>query len=65
MTQKQTILRHMRNNNHITPLEAVGLYGIFRLAARIFELRGDGNEIDTKVVTSPTGLPYARYSLVS
>ena len=65
MSQKQTVLRHMRNGKHITPLEAVGLYGIFRLAARIFELRQDGIEIDTKVVTSPTGLPYARYTLIS
>jgi hypothetical protein len=65
MTQKQKVLRHMTLNNHITPLEAMGLYGIFRLAARIFELRASGIEIDTNVVTSPTGLPYARYSLIS
>lgn len=63
MSQTDTVLRHLRNNRHITPLEAFGLYGIFRLAARVHDLRGKGHDIRTEVVDDPNGKPYARYSL--
>lgn len=63
------VLRHLRTGKHITALEAQSLYRVFRLAARIFELRaklvkeGDTHEIATTVVRDSTGKPYARYSL--
>lgn len=39
MTQEDAILQHMKLGQRITPLEALNLYGCFRLAARIHELR--------------------------
>lgn len=39
MTQEDAILQHMQLGQRITPLEALNLYGCFRLAARIYELR--------------------------
>lgn len=64
MTQSQKILRHLRTGKHITPLEAIGLYGVFRLAARINELRAAGHNITTQLVRDTMNRPYARYRLV-
>lgn len=47
----------------ISPLEALGLYGMFRLAARIKELRDRGWSIITDMKEDPNGKPYAVYRL--
>jgi len=65
MSQKQTILNHLKGGSHITPLEAIGLYGVYRLAARIFELRSEGIEIKTDVKRDSIGRPYSRYTLAA
>lgn len=45
LTQKDRILRHLRDYGSITSLEAMTEYGIMRLASRISELRKMGYEI--------------------
>lgn len=65
MSQKQVILRHLQQRAHLTPLEAMGLYGIFRLAARVYDLRNEGFDIATDVRYDLRGRPYSRYSLAS
>lgn len=62
-SQTSMIFQHMRARDHITALEALGLYGVFRLAARIEELRRRGVKITTDVVYDVTGKRYARYRL--
>ena len=47
MSQKQHILAHLERHGTITPLEALNLFGCFRLAARIAELRAEGHDIRT------------------
>ena len=49
MSQCDRILSHLKRKP-ITPLEALGLYGCFRLAARINDLRGKGHKIKTEYV---------------
>jgi len=49
-TQKEAILRHLQSGRAITPLEALELYGCFRLGARIWELRDEGYEIKSENV---------------
>jgi len=44
----------------ITPQEALSLFGCFRLAARIDELRQDGIPIRTEMVTQ-NGRDFAKY----
>lgn len=61
-TQKTQILHHMRHRGSINPLLALKLYGCFRLAARIEELRRDGWLINSTMV-SHRGKRYAAYSL--
>lgn len=64
-SQNQIILEHLQKNKHITPLEALGVYGVYRLASRIDELRKAGHNIVTERVRDLLGKQYARYSLVT
>ena len=44
-------------------IAAFGVFGTFRLAARIKELRDAGHKIKTTIKRDPNGRPYAEYSL--
>ena len=61
MTQNEAILKHLKKRP-ITPLQALNLYGCFRLAARINNLRESGYNIETKNV-SKNGKTFAKYYL--
>jgi len=62
-TQAMTILEHLENRGPISPGEALLVYGVYRLAARICELRDLGYDIETMMCTDANGKRYARYSL--
>lgn len=67
-SQCDLVLLHLRTQGEITPLEALRLYGCFRLGARIWDLRhgtfGVEVAIDRRFVTDPhSGKRYAAYSL--
>jgi hypothetical protein len=64
MTQKQQVLRHLRNCGSITQMIATKRYQILRLAARIHELRKERRLIND-VYVSRNGKRYKAYSLVS
>ena len=55
LSQAKKILAYMQAGNRITPIDALNLYGCFRLGARIADLRADGHEIKSEFVTTPTG----------
>lgn len=61
--QAKTVLRHLRNNDHISPAEALIVYGISRLAACVFELRKAGYTVSTDMAADAQGRKYARYSM--
>lgn len=66
-TQNIFIAEHLRSGKSITPLEALNLYGCFRLGARIFELQHEpyNMNIFSDIVTDEkTGKRFASYSLV-
>jgi len=44
-TQAELILNHLQECGFITPLDALNLYGSFRLAARVHELKKQGYPI--------------------
>ena len=48
MSQKETILKHLKEHGKITDLTAYRLYAIRRLGARIWDLRDDGYIIRTE-----------------
>jgi len=62
MSHQHKILQHLRRKP-ITPIQALNLYGCFRLAARILDLRDEGHDIRTELVRKG-GTHYAKYTLV-
>lgn len=67
LTQNEQILRHLHDIGTITPLQALGEYGIMRLASRVSDLRRQGYPIEKRMVRSRNryGEPvrYAEYRL--
>lgn len=67
MTQCERIYRHLTDYGSITSLEAMGEYGIMRLASRISDLRRDGIPIRREMVSGRNRYgektSFARYSL--
>lgn len=63
-SQNQLILNHLKKKC-ITPIEALELYGCFRLGGRIWELRNQGYDIKTTMVSNGDGTKrFARYKLI-
>ena len=50
MTQIDGIRAHLLKGHPITPMQALKLFGCFRLAAVIFRLREEGFTIETELV---------------
>jgi len=63
MTQCEQVLRHLKDEGSITQREAARRYEIYRLAARIYDLRREGHDIEKEMETSDNGKAYARYYL--
>ncbi len=63
MAQSKTILRHLRNSDHISPAQALIVYGISRLAACIYDLRKVGYDVAMEMKTDAQGHHYASYSM--
>lgn len=63
-TQTDMIRKHLESGKALTALVALDRYGIFRLAARIKDLRDEGYLIRCENVKLPNGKRIGRYSLV-
>ena len=64
-SQNKRIKAWLESGKSITPLDALNLFGSFRLGARIFDLKNDyGMNIKTEMV-EVNGKRYAKYSLVN
>jgi len=50
MTQEERVLKYLEEFNSINALQALRDCGVFRLSARIYNLRQDGHDIETKRV---------------
>lgn len=61
--QTVMVLDHLRTGP-ITPRQALDLYGIFRLGARIYDLRQAGHHIITMMIKNENGNMYAEYHLL-
>lgn len=60
---EDVILSHLMKGNSISQLEAMGVFRIYRLAARIFDLKAKGHKIVTTMKKDATGKSYAEYTL--
>jgi hypothetical protein len=63
--QARKVLSHLSNNGSISPLEALHVYGIYRLAACIHELRRVGIQVTTTMKTDASGKHYAHYEVAA
>ena len=61
--QSQMILEYMAQGHRISPLEALNKFGCLRRGARIYDLKNEGRNIITEMV-SENGKRFARYSLI-
>lgn len=62
ISQNKAIREHLMQGYSITPLDALNLFGSFRLSARIKDLRDSGMAIETEMVTI-NGKRVAKYTL--
>jgi hypothetical protein len=64
LAQTRVILQMLRDSpDGITSMDALRECGCFRLAARIADLRAEGHDISSEMVTVPSGKRVARYRL--
>jgi len=61
-SQNELIYRHLSEGLSITPLQALKLYNVMRLSARIHNLRSKGHNIISKTVKYK-GKHFSSYSL--
>ena len=67
MTQNERIIRHLEDYGSITPMEAIGEYGIMRLASRVSDLRKAGYPIHSELIKGKNrygeNTRFAKYTL--
>ena len=63
MSQIKNILNHLKSGSSITATEALNLFGCFRLAARIHDLRNQGHWIQS-VESREGNKSFAEYRLI-
>lgn len=62
MTQTEDVLSYLQRNGTIDPVQAFFELGIYRLGARIFDLRAEGHDIETEI-RQKNGKRWAVYRL--
>lgn len=62
--QNQIVLNHLQTKGNLTQLLAVKLYNIYRLGARVYDLKRDGHPIKTRLI-SEGSVHYAEYSITT
>ena len=64
-SQKTKILRYLEDGNKLNPMQALNMFGIFRLSAVIFDIRADKgyDYITTRKVENRNGNKYAEYKV--
>lgn len=61
-SQCKRIATYLNGGGMLTPMDALNMFGCFRLSARIADLRNGGMKIVTKYVTE-NGKTFAQYRL--
>ena len=62
-SQTKEIQTHLESGKSITQMDALNLFGCFRLAARIHDLRKQGLDVVMELVETSKGKSVASYSL--
>lgn len=62
-SQNSRILKHLMSGKRLNPIQALTKFGCFRLASRINNLKMQGFDIKTDLITRE-GKRFAQYSLI-
>lgn len=62
-SQTDRILDYLLTGKSITPLEALDLFGCFRLGARIADIKARGYIVYSEFITTPSQKKVKRYHL--
>ena len=60
--QTSKILAYLQKGKALTPLDALNLFGCFRISARIYELRQMGHDIEMRILYKK-GKKFSEYKL--
>jgi hypothetical protein len=63
MSQKDAIREYLESGKALTPIDALNMFGCFRLGARIHDLREEGLNIEMELVKGKYEARFAKYSL--
>lgn len=63
-SQCNMIAKYLKDGNKITSLEALNLFGCFRLASRICDLKERGMNIGKNIITLANGKRVCEYYLI-
>lgn len=62
-SQTRQIIDHLQDGNSLSPIEALNMFGCFRLSARIHDIKQLGFDVKTDIVLAG-GKRYAKYSFL-
>ena len=62
-TQTTQILLYLKEGNKITGMDALNLFGCWRLGARIWDIKQLGFNVNRELITTSTKKVIAEYSL--
>mgnify|MGYP006308174757 CR=1 FL=1 len=62
-SQEKIILRYLQDGKKLTPIKCLQICGSMRAAARIYDLKAKGHEIQTEMIFTARGKRVAQYSL--
>jgi hypothetical protein len=61
LSQKKMILEYLQSGRSLTGLDAIRLFGAYRLSGRILDLRREGHPVQTRTIITLTGKRIAEY----
>lgn len=65
VSQLEGIRDYLKLGYSITPLEALEIFGCFRLSAIIYSLKKEGLQFHTELIKNKYGNKFAKYSLIN
>jgi len=64
-SQTTQILWYLKEGKTLTPIDALNMFGCFRLGARIFDIKKMGFNISSKLITTSTNKVVSEYKLIN
>lgn len=63
LSQNRLIKEYLQSGHSLTQMDALNLFGCFRLASRVYDLRNEGLDIKKETIELANGKRVTRYYL--